>query len=580
MRATREHGTKTRAWDLAGRVYHEALLRGQEAAAGSNQARLVEKLEKNPKYVARQARTIQIMGSFYLLTVAVLPVTSLVATLQGETLLWNAFLSSTAATAQLIVQTAYLMLLTLLATAELLSPDLFDWPSSLPISTVRMGTLRLVTLAREFLLPVCVIVLAYPIVSGLISRSIVVGLVALLFSSVHAVATVSLIVLASRRMYRTLRTHGGANRRAQITRVITMLAYGVGALVIVFAVQVGTNTLTGLVDEPRMTAAATTTVTRILAALPLPSSGATLITELTLRRNGISTSNTTLLISIAGTLLYGVATFLFAHRVRRQLGRFDAPAASGAPAAGRATHAELLTAAAQFRVRTPRATFARQIFQSATRDTQVLMSIIMPLLIPTIATIGPMLSGAPGPVVAIIGPGMAAVMSGWILIHGLTRLEIGAGQLTATLPALERDRAFPRLWIAGGLPVLGSLLASLLLQRFGSGEQLRMITLSLVAGVAVPVGLLVKVLLFGRVSNRTKLYVIEEVRTDARFWKWVATVASMVAAAAALAIPAVVLQARLSAGYYYGGYAALLVAGFGGVALVSARVFPPRVDRA
>ena len=57
-------------WGLAGRVYHEAIFQGQLVAAGSNATRLTERMERSSGHIAKQGRTIQILGSFYLLVVA------------------------------------------------------------------------------------------------------------------------------------------------------------------------------------------------------------------------------------------------------------------------------------------------------------------------------------------------------------------------------------------------------------------------------------------------------------------------------------------------------------------------------
>jgi predicted permease len=346
-----------------------------------------------------------------------------------------------------------------------------------------------------------------------------------------------------------------------------MLAYGIGALVVVFAVQIGTNTLSALADAPRLSQGASRTLLNVFALLPLPSSGATLVTELTLRTHGIVGPATTVKLAAVGTVLYGGVTLLLATAARRRLGGADLPAVSSRERQAPSTPIRLS-------VRSPRSAFTRQIFQSATRDTQVLMSLIMPLMLPTLATIGPVFSGTPANVVSFLTPGFAAIMSGWMLIHGLTRLEIGSGQLAASLPVVERDRVVPRMIIAAVVPSLGAAIAILIFQPFGSSEQIRSILFSMVSAVAVPAGFLMKVVLFGRVRKGGGEFVIEEVRPDGRFPKWVAVVGSMVIVAALLMVAGAALQTRLQAWSFVTVYVSLLVVCGAAEAGITTRLFP------
>ncbi|MFW5783728.1 MAG: hypothetical protein ACOCY8_04340 [Spirochaetota bacterium] len=63
-------------WDLAGKVYIEAIFRGQVLAAGSNVHRLTQSMKSDSGYATRQGRIVQFLGSFYLLMVAFLSVTA------------------------------------------------------------------------------------------------------------------------------------------------------------------------------------------------------------------------------------------------------------------------------------------------------------------------------------------------------------------------------------------------------------------------------------------------------------------------------------------------------------------------
>ena len=192
-------------WHLAGRIYHEAIYQGSLSAAGSSTQRLLERMTKQSRYITRQALMVQILSSFYLLIVAFLPTATMARLSGGATHQWNLFVATLAGTTHLFVQTGYLMVLTLVATSEILAPDLYRWPESLPLRTEQAGSLRVMALAREFLLPLSVIVVSYPVAAAIASGGLGVAAATLFVSVIHAVMTLSVIVLASWRLRRTLR---------------------------------------------------------------------------------------------------------------------------------------------------------------------------------------------------------------------------------------------------------------------------------------------------------------------------------------------------------------------------------------
>ena len=204
-----------RLWSLAGRVYNEAIFQGQVTAAGSNTARLTEKLKSDSGYVAKQGRTIQILGSFYLLTVASLSVISFIGLRNAAPSAWNLLVASGSVSMQLIIQSGYLIMLTIIATAEILAPDLYRWPASLPLSKSELGALKLLSLAREFMLPLGVIVVATPAVVGFAGGSLPGAVVGLVVSVIHAALTLGLLVILSWKMRRVLRSSDTEDRGAR-----------------------------------------------------------------------------------------------------------------------------------------------------------------------------------------------------------------------------------------------------------------------------------------------------------------------------------------------------------------------------
>lgn len=544
-------------WALAGRVYNEAIFQGQVTAAGSNTARLTERMKSDSGHVARQGRTIQILGSFYLLTVATLSVISFVGLRSAEATAWNLLVASGSISMQLIVQSGYLIMLTIIATAEILAPDLYRWPSSLPLSSAQVGALKLLALAREFLLPLGVIVVSTPVVAGIAGRSLSGALVGLAVSLVHAALTLGVLVLLSWKMRRVLRSSDSEGRGARLTRIFTMVVYGFGTLFIVFIMQLGSNVLAGLFDAPRLAADTSLLALRVMALVPLPTAPALLLTLLSPAAAGAAAIP--LWLPTLGTALYALlAAAVVARALRivrgdntevrtpRTVAANDTRPSVDHDALARGRASTL--ASSPILVRRPRAAFTRQIGRAMTRDTQVLITLIFPIILPILSSIGPLVSGAEREIAITMSVIIAGTAGSWMIIHGLTRLQFGGGALEATLPVRERDRVFPRLVLASILPTSGALLVALLFLPLGSPERLGALLEALAVAVIAPAGMLLKMAFFGRMDSGSAKIVVDEIRPGAGFWKWVIVVVLLVVLTAAAIL----------------GHRAL-VAGFGGV---------------
>jgi hypothetical protein len=197
------------------------------------------------------------------------------------------------------------------------------------------------------------------------------------------------------------------------------------------------------------------------------------------------------------------------------------------------------------------------------------MLLLFPLILPILSTVGPKISGAPSPFMVYFGTGTASIFSAWMLVQGLTRQQAGAGQLAASLPVRERDRIFPRLVLAALLSAGGALLAAVLFLR--GRDLLTGLVLALVPAVTAPAGLVIKMLLFGRMKNRV---VIDEVYPDHATRKWIAVLAAMAGIAVVFMALEWILVAVTSPIPGNLVFAAVVLASLGGLSLLSRRLFP------
>ncbi len=502
------------------------------------------------------------IAAFYVLFMMVLPVIAILKLSSGSTHPWNLFVSAVCATTFYVIQFGYVLMLTVLAVSELLDDELFAWPQTLPVTTGGIARLRLFSLLRGLFIPVIGVALAYPVALGLASRSWAVAGIAVLTSAVHLPLTLALVVLAGLWLHRALRGQGGSSRGAQTARVISMLAYGLGTLVVVFVMQVAISYLPRLYDAPRVAPGLSRNLVLVLSSLPLPTASASLTMLLAARAAGLG-ADVPILPAALGSLGYFVVAGLLVGAALRILGR--SAAATAGPG-----HIPLPAAAlVRLRLTTPRRAFYRQLWLGATRETQVLMFMLFAVVMPIIGTVGPTISGGPVLVRVYFGAAFASVFSVWMLVQGLTHQQAGAGQLTASLPVRERDRVFPRLVLAPLLACAGGLLAALVFLR--GRDLVTGLVLALVPAVTAPAGLLLKMVLFGRLKHRV---VLDEVHPDSATRKWITVVAAVAGIAAALMALEWILVAVTSVLVGTLSFAAVVLALLGGLSRLSCRLFP------
>jgi hypothetical protein len=543
-----------RLWDLSGLIYREATLRSLLTAAGGNPGPLRERLGRSPGYVRRQSLTVQVIAAVYVLSMMVLPILAVGKLRSGSTHDWNLFISAVSATTFFVVQFGYVLMLTVLAVSELLDDELYAWPQSLPVSTGGVARLRLFSLLRGLYLPVSGVAVAYPVAVGIASGSWAVAGIAVATSAVHLPLTLALVVLVGLWLHRTLRGHGGTSRGAQTARVITMLAYGLGTLVVVFVMQVAINYLSRLYDSPLLAPIMSRTLLLVLSWVPLPTAPASLTMLLAARAAGRGI-DVPIVPAVLGSFGYLVVSGFLIGASLRILGR------SGTATVGPGRVSVPAPTLVRLRLTTPRRAFLRQLWLGATRETQVLTYLLFAVLMPVLGLAGPTVSGAPASVRLYMGAAFASFLSPWMLVQALTRQQAGAGQLVASLPVRERDRVFPRLVLAPLLSCAGGLLASLIFLR--GSDLVSGLVLALVPAVTAPAGLLLKMLLFGRMKHRV---VLDEVYPEHATRKWI-TVLVAVAAITALLIATQGFLGNLV-------FVAVMVVLLGGVFFLSRRLFP------
>jgi hypothetical protein len=526
---------------------------------------MTEKLEKDSKYVTKQGAMVQALGSFYLFVVGILSVVALIEFRSGGTEAWNGIVAAGSLGVQMLIQTGYLMILTVLTTAEILAPRLYTWLESLPFSRKEVGSLRIMALAREFLAPLTVIVVATPLVSGLAGQSLLGGVVGLFVGLIHGAFTLGLSVLASWKMRGVLHSGQGNDKKAKLTRIFTMLVYGVGTVTVVFAMQIGSSVIAQWFNNPALEPDAATTLAAVLALVPLPTAPAYLILLVVGAQHGVA-AGTPIWMPMVGTVLYAGGALLMLARVRALILRRPDEAHPHAAATPSTTAADLT-------IRTPRGAYRHQIARAATADTQVLIALLFPLILPLLSVVGPILSGQPEAFQPLLVMVMAAGAGGWMVIHGMTRLQFGSAVIEAALPTVERDRVFPRAWIAAIVPAIGAAIPLAFFLELGDPSQAARLAEVLVPTALVPAALLIKLALFGRRESGSDRIVLDEVRPNARFGKWVLVVATLVVGTIGLYILHGVLMRALAIASGTAVYVAVLGALAAAVVVLYRRMF-------
>lgn len=516
--------TRMSLYRLADKVRNEGFLDGQLQVAGGNQARVLERLEKNKNDSKRQQLTLKIVYGVLLGFVPVLPlytyiqVTSL---LSGGVVPVAAltFISVLLLVVYFGMVTMYLLVLGVQTVSGFMSGDAFEWLEILPIPQKKLHTVGFIVLWRAFDVPIVVVVVVFPVLMAIASGSAIVFFTCLGVSILNAFFLFCVIVLIAEKFNRILKGGETNSRKASAARILAML----GAVVAMTCTGLVMNVVfqaIGSIFSSIAGMANPDAVNVLFGLIPFPFAPSFLVAIATLPPG--STPAPLLASSLAGTAILVILAWLLYRRVLAKMRNITS-------CKGRVAQAVTSTPAGPVVVRdiqpvSPVTAYVRKDIAALTRDFQGAMYLFMPLVYPFVIFLPAaqgmrVITGIDLYVYTMIFLAMLVVMTSGMLVSGLLGMEDSGASIVASLPIIPRDQATAKLRIICTVQLASSGLPMVLALWMPEIVPLVPFLLSycLLSLAIVLLMFAVKVRLFGKMRYK---YVLEEANVERKALKW------------------------------------------------------------
>jgi len=507
---------------------HEMILDSQLASSGAHQSKVLEKCEKNKKYIRTQAISLKIVSALLMMLMPMLSIIMYFEILenmdpfypiQGKIYIFNFFILIS-----LVVSILYLFLFGLFTTSSLMSGSAFKWLHTLPLSRKDLKKLGFMTLFRNLNIQILVMTFAFPIILLILTQNIFAFFMCLISSFLITTFGTSILIIVAEKFSRVFSESNRQSSKANLLRMVSLIGFFFIAFGSSFVMQFGLNSIYDLIavfssNPPTMS------LNMILSLIPLPFAPGYLVSlSLVAEQAPLSLWAS----SIVGMGLLAGLTFLtykIAIKSLSSVATFEIDTSSTKKDA----ETKVKPISIEVKSTSPIKAYMRKDLISSTRDYQSLIFVLMPLLYPLImilsmqgvitnevsSTFGIMILWA----IILIASQFIPLM----LVGGLLNMEESGSSTLASLPLLPRDQAKAKLvlmLIIHGISM--SLMAIVLTLLTQSVNVLILILGTLpITWALLLFAFQMKVRLFGTMKYK---YVLEEVNINNKLVKWVSIV--------------------------------------------------------
>ncbi|MFX0063387.1 MAG: hypothetical protein ACFFC7_14520 [Candidatus Hermodarchaeota archaeon] len=556
-------------------AYQEAFFDGQMQSMGSNQARFMERLNKDNNYMRNVSRMMKIFTSIYCAVLGFFPVIGFIETkmaLQnGVDPTWAVFSGSLVFSMFFAVQLAILLLFGVLFASGLMSGGSFRWLATLPLSKRDMEKVSLFTLFRGVDLQLIILTLVFPVVTAIFTQNLLLVGISIVIAVSNAIFTLSMLVILGRKMFIIMEKNDENSPKTSLIRIITMLTYVIGSILFFVLIQSVWRVLVNFIRVPLLSTQIAEIFSLALSFIPFPFAGGFLVTLLT--ANTPSMSPFVWIGSIIGLGLSFLLTYAIYKKALDSLHNI----AFFEVKESQPTQKKTLLEDIKIKTVSPVSAFIKKDLSIATRDIQVMMAFIFPFLMPLVMFISISVSSPDvGAYFANSGFNMTFMaIAALVIIAGFSNMENTGASIISSLPIVVRDQVSAKIrYLIVILPL--ATLTPLIFVLF-QGNPVRFIealinTLILlpIASIAGVAGFLVKIRLFGKLKYK---YVLEDFHNNKIILKWIiiGTVVFMIT------LGAVILTSIIMEFLGFFGYAVILTLEIGmGIVLLYLynRMFP------
>ncbi|MFX0012397.1 MAG: hypothetical protein ACFE9R_18940, partial [Candidatus Hermodarchaeota archaeon] len=511
----------------------EIVLDSQLASAGAHQAKVLEKCEKNKKYIKSQASGLKVASAFVILFIPIMLVivffnliddtdfTSI--STEGQLLVYSLFLS-----VFFVLLLIYVFLFGLFTTSSLMSGNAFKWMQTLPFSKTELRKLGFMTLFRNLNLITIIMILAFPITLLIITQNLLTFLLGFISTFLLTMFSISLLIIVGEKFSHLFSEQFKKSRRATILRFISLLSYFIIAFSSGFIMSIAFTFIESLTNI-LSTSGTSEILLIIISIIPFPFAPGFLI-GLTLVPNQIPVSLWSS--SISGIVLFALLTFVMYKLAIRSLKNITSPEFAylkqKPEKSERVKEVEI-----KIEPKSTIRAYIKKDLVASTRDYQSLIFILMPIVYPLIlifsmgGLITEQISSSLSVMILWAIIMMFNLMIPMLLVGGLLNLEESGSSIMASLPVVPRDQAKGKIGLMLIIHSLSLILLTIVLTIQTQSIYVLVLLLSSLPLIWTFLLLMfeMKINLFGKMRYR---YVLEEVNRRHKIWKWIGMICAEV----------------------------------------------------
>lgn len=506
-------------YSLAKYPNYEIIMESQMASAGAHQAKFIEKLKKNNKYIKHQALALKIVFSFLFLFLPLLPLVTYfkIADNMGIYSINTIFFVSSFLFMIFFGMTLmYTLMFGMISTGSFMSGNAFKWLQTLPFSKESLKKIGVMTLFRNLDIPLIILIAGFPIFMLIITQDFIMFLICLIASIVNVIFSFSILLIIGEKMSFLFSESKMKSKHANIVRTVTMLGYFIIMFSTGFLLSWGINAAESLFaifttnDPPFI-------LIFILSLIPFLFAPAFLVSLNTLQFQVNPFLILTTLTGFALSVVLTWALFKVAQKALRS-------AISTEIKIEKAEKREI-----QFEINptSPIKAYMRKDLVSSTRDIQSFMFIFFPIFYPLIMILT--MTG----LFTTITISIEVILMIWtiilfvylfipiMLIVGLLNLEESGSSTLTSLPLLPRDQAKAKVLLMLSIQGLSLLITSIVLTIL-----LKSVIVVILLLITLPIAwtlllfmFVLKIKFFGKMKYK---YIIEELNKENKILKWIA----------------------------------------------------------
>jgi predicted permease len=510
-------------YSLAKYPTYEILMEGQLASAGAHQAKLIEKLKKNNKYIKHQFLVMKFVFAFLFVFLPLLPLTTyfqIAENLSFYSINTIFFVSSILFMIFFGMTIMYLLMFGMISTGSFMSGNAFKWLQTLPFSKKSLKKIGLMTLFRNLDVPIIILIAGFPIIMFIATQDIIIFLFCLIVSVVNVIFGFSILVIVGEKMSHLFSESKVKSKRAGLIRTITMLGYFIIMFTAGFIFSLGVQAVEGLFDifttnEPPFI------LIIILSLIPFLFAPAFLVSLNTLQ---FQVHPILILTTLTGFALSIILTWVIFKIAQRALHSAISTEIKTEKVEKRETEFEINPIS-------PIKAYLRKDIVSSTRDIQSFMFIFFPIFYPLIMILS--MSGLFFELVFSI----ESILFMWsiilmvymfipiMLIVGFLNLEESGSSTLASLPLVPRDQAKAKLILMLSIQGVSLIVTSIVLTLL-----LNSLIVVLLLLITLPIAwtflfliFILKIKFFGKMKYK---YILEELHKEHKIGKWIILILS------------------------------------------------------